>query len=131
MAGNSSDSTQLIIEHLRQHDQNHRDTVQRLDKIQERQLEHDKLLLRNTITVEEHVKGAIATNKRLTHVENQLQQIQSHVTKVEWVSELLKPTKKKIMVLITLLSLLMGGGIGLDTASQNPKIKQIIEILNK
>lgn len=121
----------LIVEHLRQHDSNHRDLLNKIDKISERQLEHEKTLLRNTITLEEHVKGSIATNKRLKHVEDQLTQVQDHVKKVRWWIELLKPTKQKILILATALSLATGGTIGVDLLSEKSKVKEIIQILNK
>lgn len=124
-------STQLLVEHLRQHDANHRDLVNRIDKIHDKQIEQGKTLLRNTITVEEHVKGSIATNKRLTHVENQLFDIQKHVSKVQWVWNILIPTRKKIAILLTLLSLLTGGSIGVDLASKEPKVKKILKLLSE
>lgn len=121
----------LLVEHLRQHDNNHRDLLQKIDKISERQLDHEKTLLRNTITLEEHVKGSIATNKRLKHVEDQLMQVQDHVTKVQWWMEILKPTKQKILILATAISLATGGSIGIDLMSEKSKVKQIMQILYK
>jgi len=124
-------SSDLIVEHLRQQDQNHRSVLGKLDTISERQNSHEKTLLRNTITVEEHVKGAIATNQRLTHVEDQLQGIQNHVSKIQWLMQILKPTRKKLLMLATAASLATGGSIGIDLASENPKTKKIIQILMK
>lgn len=120
----------LLLNKLEQIDTNHRDVSLKLDKIVDKQTKHGETLVRNTVTLEEHVKGSIASNKRLEIVEKKLDHVETHVGKVELLIDLLRPTKKKIKILILALSL-CGGSYGTYDELTSPKIiPAIIKILN-
>lgn len=131
MDSDNNIGNQLILEHFKQQDQHHRDLIDKIEKIQNKQLDHEKILLRNTITVENHVKGSIATNKRLEIVEEKLFDMTEDVAKAKMLWDIFKPTKKKVVGVLILLSLLTGGGITLDKYVDQQELQKIIKVFKK
>jgi hypothetical protein len=46
----------LILNEMKRQDQSHRDTLEELSKIKDKQVEHGEVLLRNTLSLEEHMR---------------------------------------------------------------------------
>jgi hypothetical protein len=46
----------LILNEMKRQDQSHRDTLEELSKIKDKQVEHSEVLLRNTLSLEEHMR---------------------------------------------------------------------------
>lgn len=87
--------------------------VDKLDSKIDRQSEkigkYNEGLLRNTITLEEHVKGSIASNKRLTIVEDKIKHIDDHVSKIQKFLNLFSPTTRKLKWAIAFIGLISSG----------------------
>ncbi len=98
--------SELILHELKRIDK-------KIEKHDDRLDEYNENLLRNTITLEEHVKGSIASNKRLIIVEDSLKEldnkvshIDTHVTRVQRVVLFFSPTTKRIKWMASIIGLI-------------------------
>jgi 6-phosphogluconate dehydrogenase len=87
-----------------------------VEKTDERLDKYNEALIRNTMTLEEHVKGSIATNKRLTLMEKivqklvaRIEHIDTHVIRIDHIINLFKPTTRKLKWLAALIGLITSG----------------------
>lgn len=120
---NESLTTHLLTEIGRMH------TSQ--DRIFDKLSEQGETLVRNTVTLEEHVKRTNLLEKRFVNVETEVDGLKVHVTKINTILNLFKPTKEKLKVLL-LLSALAGGGAGTyDLSSKNSFLKTQLEKILK
>jgi conjugal transfer/entry exclusion protein len=99
--------TNLVLHELKRIDSKIEKHDERLDK-------YNETLLRNTITLEHHVKGSIASNKRLKIVEDQIENlntqvehIDDHVTKIQSFAMFFYPTTKKLKWIVTFIGLIV------------------------
>lgn len=65
-------------------------------------------LQENTKELAEHVKGSIATNKRLEIVENKMPNIEKHVSFMQKFGKIIGPSKRKIAGVLAAISLFFG-----------------------
>ena len=119
----------IHLEHIRESLHDIRNNLGELSLIREEQTEQGKTLVRNTVSLEEHVRRTNLLEIKLEHVENEVNGLRTHVTKVNTVMGLFKPTKEKIKWLIIVASLCGGsyGGYQLSDEKGLNKAMQVIE----
>lgn len=99
------------------------------DRIYERIIEQNETLIRNTVSLEEHVKRTNLLEDKVSHVEKDLGKVNSHIAKVETLIDVFKPTKQKIKLLIILIGLLGGSYGGYRLKDQS--FSKIIHVIEK
>ena len=65
-------------------------------------------LQENTRELSKHVRGSVATNKRLEIVENKMTHVEDHVSLMERFGRHFKPTKKRMAWLSAAIALFFG-----------------------
>lgn len=124
----STEFSNLILNEFKRVDLNHRDLIGGIEKIRDEQIEQGKTLIRNTASLEEHIRRTNLLETKMTHVEEEVDGLKSHVDKVNFVLNLLKPTKEKLKWLL-ILSALTGGGMGGYELTKTETAKKIIEAI--
>lgn len=101
--------------------------LQELRDMRGEQVEQGKTLVRNTVTLEEHVKRTNLLEKRMEHVDNEVDGLKTHIAKINTVFDLLKPTKEKMKWIFIVASIIGGTWGTVDVASDDGKIRQVIQ----
>lgn len=109
----------LLIVELQRLDQGQQKISDKIDLLIDKHHELHVQLVRNTDSLIVHEKRTDLAEKRLEHVEE-------HIIKVNKIIEYLTPSKKKIAVILFVLSLLTGT---IDLNSKNSIIKEIISLI--
>jgi predicted amino acid racemase len=65
-------------------------TLEGLEKLREEQISQNKVLLRNTITVEEHHRRSLMLEKKMDLLESEVKPIKNHVQNVIGVGQAIK-----------------------------------------
>lgn len=97
----------LVLHELRRQDQ-------KLDKVMDKQSEQNEHLLRNTISLEEHIKRTKLLEDRAERIEDEVDVIKDHVDGIKRIFNLVKPTKEKLKWLAILAGLVGGGYTGVE-----------------
>ena len=128
MSDNNGIDLEFIIQ---RQDTNHRDILEKLDKIVDKQSEHGETLVRNTISLEEHIRRTNLLETDLKDTKEDVEDIKEHVDKIKFVMKVMTPTKSKLKWLAALLAAsgLTTGGI--DLASKDSFIIKAIEEYSK
>ena len=122
------DWSTLVMDELKRQGQSHRDMMNEIGKIRDEQIEQGKTLIRNTESLEHHIKRTDLLEKKVEHVENEVDGLKSHVDKVNFILGLLKPTKEKLKWLL-ILSALTGGGFGGYELTKSETVKKVLETI--
>lgn len=101
------------------------------ERIFDKLAEQGETLVRNTVSLEEHVRRTNLLELKMDHVEDEVGEITVHIAKINTLVALFKPTKEKLKIL-ALLGALAGGSVGTyDLSSDNSilktQVKQFIE----
>lgn len=99
------------------------------DKIFDKLSEQGETLVRNTLSLEEHIRRTNLLEKKMDHVEEEVDGLKSHVERVRFIMQLLKPTKEKIKWLIVAGSILGGtyGGYQMTDSAMLQKAQEVIQ----
>jgi hypothetical protein len=125
----NTDLSEIIIAQMDRHDRAHRDLMQEIGKIRDEQVEQGKTLVRNTVSLEEHIRRTNLLEKKVAHVEEQVGNVNKHVEKMKMWMSILKPTKTKLKWLL-LASALATGSYGTKDYLENGELtKQIKELI--
>lgn len=100
------------------------------DRILEKLSEQNEVLVRNTVSLEEHVRRTNMLEEKMEHVETEVSEIKAHITKVNTVLDILKPTKEKLKI-IAILSTLLGGSYGGYQLSLKDNLSKTIQTIEK
>lgn len=100
------------------------------DKIFEKLSEQGETLFRNTVSLEEHVRRTNLLETKVAHVENEVDGLKSHVDKVNFLIDILKPTKDKIKWLL-IISSVLGGSYGGYQLSEGDNLSKAVEVIEK
>lgn len=128
--------TTIILDQLSRQDQDHRDLMSEIGKIRDEQVEQGKTLVRNTVSLEEHIRRTDLlevkverVDKKVDDVEEEVDGLHKHLVRLDGLFDFFKPTKTKIKWLITILSALgIGfGGVELSKESTQNQVKSVIE----
>lgn len=111
--------SELVLHELRRQDT-------KLDKITDKQSEQNEHLLRNTITLEEHIKRTKLLEDRAERIEDEVDVIKDHVDGIKRIFSLVKPTKEKLKWL-AILAGLAGGGVGVNELARDGGKNEVIE----
>jgi hypothetical protein len=113
MSDDFKEWSNLVLHELKRSDQNHRDVMQELSKLKDGQVDQGNTLIRLTTTVEEHKKYSINLEKeqkaqRATQKEinEEVDNINTHVNNIKIWVKILTPTKTKIAIIIVIGTLL-------------------------
>lgn len=109
----------LVLHELRRQDE-------KLDRMTDKQAEQNEVLLRNTITLEEHVKRTKLLEDRAERIEDEVDEIKDHVDTIKRIFNIVKPTKEKLKWLAILTGLAGGGYTGFELTKDGGK-KTVIE----
>jgi hypothetical protein len=112
MSDDFNEWTKLVLDEMKRFDQNHRDVMGGLEKIKEKQVEQGKTLIRNTSSLEEHMRRTDLLEQKTENIEGQVQGLKDHVNNVKLILNILKPTKMKITIISFISSLIGGAYIG-------------------
>ena len=125
----SKEVFEIHLGHIRGSLHDIRNSLGGLELIRDEQVEQGKTLVRNTVSLEEHVKRTNLLETKMEHVEDEVSGLKTHITKVTTLVELFKPTKEKIKWLIIAASLCGGsyGGYQLSSEKGMNKALQVIE----
>jgi len=103
------------------------------DRIFDKLSEQGETLVRNTTSLEEHVRRTNLLETKVGHVEVEVDGLKTHLTKINTLITLLKPTKTKVKMAIlvsSLLGSLYGGGkLATDKGARDTVIQTIEQIL--
>ena len=99
------------------------------DKIFDKLSQQGETLVRNTISLEEHIRRTNLLEKKMEHVEVEVNGLKNHVDRVNFIMGILKPTKEKIKWLIILGSILGGtyGGYQITDGTTLQKAQEVIQ----
>jgi hypothetical protein len=122
----SDQLSQLVLDEIKRHDQNHRDLMGEISKIRDEQIEQGKILVRNTVSLEEHIRRTNLLEEKMQDVDDHLDEVRIHITKINFIMGLLKPTKEKIKWLL-ILSALASGSYGTHELTKGDNFKKVIE----
>ncbi len=114
-----------ILTELKRFDHNHERIFDKLE-------EQGETLVRNTVTLEEHVRRTDLLEEDIGQVKEKIGDVESDVDKIKGVFGLFKPTKQKLKWLVLISSLLgsMYGGVELsDEATRNKTFEAIERLL--
>ena len=120
-----SDWSKLLLEEMKRHDDNHRDLMGEIGKIRDEQIEQGKTLIRNTESLEYHIKRTDILETKVTHVEQEVNGLKAFTDRVQLFITIVKPTKEKIKWLI-ILSTLLSGSVTLSDKDTIAKIWSLI-----
>jgi uncharacterized protein YaaN involved in tellurite resistance len=79
---NFDEWSKLILGEMKRFDQNHRDVMKSLDKIKEEQTEQGKTLVKNTASLEEHIRRTDIAEKRIDNILVRVDETDDHVEDV-------------------------------------------------
>lgn len=141
MSNEWNEWNKLILQEMKRFDSTHRDLMGEIGKIRDEQIDQGKTLVRNTLTVEQHVIGSIASNKRLMIVEDKLEVLDGsikeeirtlniHISKIDRVIKFLTPTRAKIKWVLVIVSTL-GGSYGGYQLTDEKNMEAILKILEQ
>lgn len=99
------------------------------DKIFDKLSQQAETLVRNTISLEEHIRRTNLLEKKMDHVEEEVDGLKNHIEKIRFITQLLKPTKEKIKWLIIIGSILGGtyGGYQITDSATLQKAQEAIQ----
>jgi hypothetical protein len=100
------------------------------DKIYDKLSEQGETLVRNTVTLEEHVRRTNLLENKMTHIETEVNGLRTHINKVNFFISLLKPTRQKIKWILIILSL-FGGSWGGYKLTDGDNLNKTIEKIQK
>jgi hypothetical protein len=118
----------LILTEMKRQDNKHRDIMGELKDLKKEQIEQGKTLVRNTTSLEEHMRRTHLLEAKTEHIETEVDGLREHVDKINFILQLLKPTKEKIKWFI-IISMLLSGSYGGYKLTDNESIKKIINII--
>lgn len=98
----------IILEELKRHNA-------KLDNIVDRQFYQHETLIKNTVSLEEHMKRTDILEKRnsmteeiIQEIKDELGEIKAFIKNINLILELIKPTKEKIKWVVLAAGLLLG-----------------------
>jgi len=101
------------------------------ERIFDKLAEQGETLVRNTVSLEEHVRRTNILETKMDHVEDEVSGLSIHVTKINAILSIFKPTKDKLKILAVLAALATGGTGAYDLSSDKSflktQVKQFIE----
>lgn len=104
------------------------------DRIFDKLSEQGETLVRNTVTLEEHVRRTNLLEEEMTTVKEEVSGLHTHINKINVVMKLFKPTRTKIKALVAIAGVL-GSIYGGTELSKDPesraKAVEVIEQLLK
>jgi len=103
----------------------------KLEKIQDEQIDQGKTLVRNTVTLEEHIRRTEILETKMGHVESEMGGIKSCMTRVENTFDFFKPTKYKVKVLLIAGGLLASIYGGQEVVFNDNSRKTVMETIQK
>lgn len=112
-------------------DEHHRLMLDKLDKIVDKQVEQGETLVRNTISLEEHIRRTNLLEAQVSATQEDVEDIKEHVDKMKVVGKLLTPTKAKVKWIVTILTALGLTTGGVDLASKDSVLMKIFTEINK
>jgi hypothetical protein len=101
------------------------------ERIFDKLAEQGETLVRNTVSLEEHVRRTNLLENKMTYVEDEVSELCLHVAKINTLVSIFKPTKEKLKI-AALLCALAGGSVGTyhlssDDSFLKTQVKQFIE----
>lgn len=115
------DFSAIVLHELKRQDE-------KLDKLVFKQMEQNETLVRNTVTLEEHVRRTNLLENRAERIEKDVIEVQDHVRNIKTILNILKPTKEKMKWLAVLAGLATGGHFGMKEITKIDHEQKKLEI---
>lgn len=113
-----------VLAELKRFDDNHKRIYDKLE-------EQGQTLVRNTITLEEHVRRTNLLETEVSKVKEEVDGLHIHLGKVDTILSIFKPTKAKIKMLVLISSLLASLYGGREIATNANTRLEVMETIEK